>query len=598
MADPANVMPDAKSLLDTANSASEKVAVLHLGFMAVCAYLLVIVFGTTHLDLLFGKGIKLPFVDVEVPIAGFYTLAPYLLVLVHFNFLLQLQLLSMKLNAFYFLAPKDESPGSLRDQLHGFPFTYYLIGRTDSIVHALIGLMVSITIILLPLITLIAMQLTFLAYQEESITWAQRAAVWIDVVLILALWPLIMDRHDDWRAFWSRILGAYSPKWILWLALPILFAGLSFIFFGTSLKFFLMGIGLAIFSPLLAAISFKLGRRREAPITLPAAISSERERIRERLLTPVLLVFALLFMSLLRISGEQPVEIWPFLLSQFRHFAGALWSGENTHIVPTATNGLILAAVLLAVLLALFWRMIKQRGSLVFVMAICIFPLLSLSIVVDGEWMEQQLIQDHQQTQLCHLLEGFRHLSLAGQTLIAKQSAKPEVLTLIRKRDWQAALDQIEPLKLGKDRKLRHAILKGAILTGAQLEGVDLQGADLVLAELQGANLASAKLQGVPLRSAKLQDANLVHADLQGANLGSAKLQGADLRSAKLQDANLVDADLQGANLGDAKLWGANLGGAELQGARVPGAELEGRTWIPQSFRGRTCISQRFRGRT
>ena len=40
MADPPNVRPDPKSLLDTANSASEKVAVLHLGLMAVCAYLL------------------------------------------------------------------------------------------------------------------------------------------------------------------------------------------------------------------------------------------------------------------------------------------------------------------------------------------------------------------------------------------------------------------------------------------------------------------------------------------------------------------------------------------------------------------------------
>ena len=49
MADQANVRPDPKSLLETATSASEKVAVLHLGFMAVCAYLLVIVCGTTHL---------------------------------------------------------------------------------------------------------------------------------------------------------------------------------------------------------------------------------------------------------------------------------------------------------------------------------------------------------------------------------------------------------------------------------------------------------------------------------------------------------------------------------------------------------------------
>jgi len=480
--------------------------------MAVCAYLLVIVFGTTHLDLLFGKGIKLPFVDVEVPIAGFYTVAPYLLVLVHFNFLLQLQLLSRKLYAFNFRAPNDEWTGSLRDQLYGFPFTIYLVGRANPIVRAFLGLMVSITIILLPLITLVAMQLMFLAYQEESITWAQRAAIWIDVGVIVALWPLIMDPEDDWRAFWSRIFAAYSPKWRLWLALPILFAGLSLVFFGTSLRIFLIGIGLAIFSPLPAVIGFKRGHRREILLTL------------------VLLVFALWFMSLLRTSELQPI----------------LWQVYTQH---TAANSLVLAAVFLAVLLALFWKIFIQRGSLVFVMAICIFPLLSLSIMVDGERMEQQVtrIQDNQQTQLCNLRKGFRSIFLPGETLIAKQSAKPEVLGLIRRGSWREALTQIEPLKLGKNRKLRHAFLLGTILTGAQLGDVDLQGANLGLAQLQGANLSSAHLQGASLGVAQLQGANLGRAQLQGANLNYAELHGADLREANLYGAegrpkgNLVD---------------------------------------------------------
>lgn len=512
MADPPNVRPDPKSLLDTANSASEKVAVLHLGLMAVCAYLLVIVFGTTHLDLLFGKGIKLPFVDVEVPIAGFYTVAPYLLVLVHFNFLLQLQLLSRKLYAFNFRAPNDEWTGSLRDQLYGFPFTIYLVGRANPIVRAFLGLMVSITIILLPLITLVAMQLMFLAYQEESITWAQRAAIWIDVGVIVALWPLIMDPEDDWRAFWSRIFAAYSPKWRLWLALPILFAGLSLVFFGTSLRIFLIGIGLAIFSPLPAVIGFKRGHRREILLTL------------------VLLVFALWFMSLLRTSELQPI----------------LWQVYTQH---TAANSLVLAAVFLAVLLALFWKIFIQRGSLVFVMAICIFPLLSLSIMVDGERMEQQVtrIQDNQQTQLCNLRKGFRSIFLPGETLIAKQSAKPEVLGLIRRGSWREALTQIEPLKLGKNRKLRHAFLLGTILTGAQLGDVDLQGANLGLAQLQGANLSSAHLQGASLGVAQLQGANLDDAQLQGANLGRAQLQGANLNYAELHGADLREANLYGA---------------------------------------------------
>ncbi len=80
--------PDPKPLLEAANSASERCSVLHLTFMAVCAYVLVIVFGTTDLDLLVGRGVKFPVVDVEVPIVGFYAVAPYLLVLVHFNLVL------------------------------------------------------------------------------------------------------------------------------------------------------------------------------------------------------------------------------------------------------------------------------------------------------------------------------------------------------------------------------------------------------------------------------------------------------------------------------------------------------------------------------
>ncbi|MEJ2673151.1 MAG: pentapeptide repeat-containing protein, partial [Deltaproteobacteria bacterium] len=90
----------AQALLDAANRASERVAGLHLAFMAVCAYVLAIVFSTTDLDLLLDKAVRLPVVNVDVPLVGFYAVAPFIVVLVHFNLLLQLQLLSRKLFAF------------------------------------------------------------------------------------------------------------------------------------------------------------------------------------------------------------------------------------------------------------------------------------------------------------------------------------------------------------------------------------------------------------------------------------------------------------------------------------------------------------------
>ncbi|NMQ18069.1 hypothetical protein E4P82_01975 [Candidatus Competibacter phosphatis] len=112
LAAPSKAMPDVKALLDAANSASQTVAVLHVAFMAVCAYVLVIVFGTTDLDLLMGgNNVKLPVIDVAVPIVGFYAAAPYLVVLMYLNLLLQLQLLSRKLFAFDAVAPTDEEVG-------------------------------------------------------------------------------------------------------------------------------------------------------------------------------------------------------------------------------------------------------------------------------------------------------------------------------------------------------------------------------------------------------------------------------------------------------------------------------------------------------
>jgi hypothetical protein len=215
---PAAANEDAEALLDTANSASQHVAVLHVAFMALCAYVLVIVFGTTDMDLLIGKGVDLPVVDVTVPIVGFYTFAPYLVVLVHFNLLLQLQLLSRQLYAFEAAAPEQERIGRLRDRLHIFPYTYYLVGRPGPIVRRLLGIVVGITLLVLPLATLLVLQLRFLAYQDQAVTWAQRVAVWLDVSLVIALWPVIMDRGDSWRDYLRRLGSRLRHRWRMGLA--------------------------------------------------------------------------------------------------------------------------------------------------------------------------------------------------------------------------------------------------------------------------------------------------------------------------------------------------------------------------------------------
>lgn len=89
-----------RPLLESANSASARVAVLHIALMVTCSYVLIVTLSTTDLNLLIGGGVRLPVVDVEVPIVAFFVLAPLLVILVHFNFLLQPQLRSRKLIGF------------------------------------------------------------------------------------------------------------------------------------------------------------------------------------------------------------------------------------------------------------------------------------------------------------------------------------------------------------------------------------------------------------------------------------------------------------------------------------------------------------------
>ncbi len=341
LAVPTKAAPDAKALLDAANSASQTVAVLHVAFMAVCAYVLVIVFGTTDLDLLMGgNNVKLPVIDVAVPVVGFYAFAPYLVVLMHLNLLLQLQLLSRKLFAFDAATPAKEGVGGLRDRLHIFPYTYYLVGRPGAIVGGLLGLVVSVTLVALPLATLLALQLKFLAYQAESITWAQRVAVFLDVGLLVALWPVILHSRDDWKAWWRETIAAYLPKKRAWLAVIMLVFSMILILFGATPDIFTVGLILGAVAPLLLIVfsgGFPWERLGRATISFAA------------LLGLLAVLWALIWRSMdsLPVSPATPVAL----------FLAALPLALFWH--PKAPRGSL--ALLLALLLALVLTRVRFK---------------------------------------------------------------------------------------------------------------------------------------------------------------------------------------------------------------------------------------------
>jgi uncharacterized protein YjbI with pentapeptide repeats len=564
---------DAQMLLEVANTSSERLAVLHTGFMATCVYVLVIVFGTTDLDLLIGKGVQLPVVNVAVPIVGFYVFAPFILVLVHFNLLLQLQLLSRKLHAFdSAAAPEDDEIGGLRDRLHIFPFTYYIAGRPGHRVQPFVALMVSITVIMLPLITLLSLQMEFLAYQEELYTWLQRIAIWIDIATVAYFWPLIINPSGSLRDYYRDLYRAHLPRKRDWIPLGLFVTGLIFVLFGSTL-----GV-------------------------------EDTEKIADRIVMILPFLAGILLISIstigtLFLRKSRPLARFGSLLLALLgagtvFFLISSWLKSPDQVKDTSIAASIIALIVFFAIL-LFWQHEAPRGSLVLHLSVFLCFPLTLAMLVDGESLEHRIITiqgSHEQSTLfCNLfLKNKRILELQEQILLAKQP-QPETLALIRSDEWEKGIRQIEPLDL-KGRKLRHANLIRCILARADLRKTDLKGAFLLLTQLQGAELSETQLQGADLYSAQLQGADLYSAQLQGTDLSSAQLQGANLLETQLQGADLSYAQLQGAYLSFAQLQGADLSRAQLQGADLYSAQLQGTDLSFAQLQGANLLETQLQG--
>ena len=150
------------------------------------------------------------------------------------------------------------------------------------------------------------------------------------------------------------------------------------------------------------------------------------------------------------------------------------------------------------------------------------------------------------------------------------------------------------------DAELRGAKLAGTDLRGAKLQRVDLSEAEITPHRTKldeaGLNLRGAKLNGINLASRKLHNVNLSRAELRGADLSGAELHGADLRGSILDGALLANAKLYGADLSRAKLYGADLIYAEFHGANLRRAELYGANLTYTQFHGADLSGARFYG--
>ena len=516
---------DVEALEKSLNDSATRVSTIWVSFLIFSLYLLTAAATVTHRQLFLAEPLKLPVLNIELPLWGFFILAPILFVIFHAYVLIQVILLA-RTAAAYDCAVKrivdrdsisSDEEFSFRQRLANTLFAQIFAGSSREREGAfgwLLKMMAWITLAISPILILLTFQFMFLPYHSPGATWTHRVLILLEFTVAFQLWPLILNPRQDFP----------SPNW----------------------RAAIGGVGMRLRS-LMQSREGRLQawhgfRRRTIPLG-------------------ACLLFVLLSLWLASFPGELHVNL---ITGQPRDAVQCdRWLHRNFGQI--------------------------DLGFYIGPMDLRMDRLSLRSVdIVDDEKLEkierafERTGEPPYQSERTRTL-AFRDLNCADLRFFADLRHVDLNGASLREADLLSAKLQGASLLAADLRraKIWGARLQGANLTAAQLhdaqlEFADLRGAALNSAWLPGANLQGVRLDGASLNRAKMQGASLKYAWLPGASLVQAQLQGASLDGAWLPGATLNGVQLQGASLNRAHLQGAVSFEAQLQGASLEGTELQG----------------------
>lgn len=215
MAVSADTVERLKALQSAVNETSSRAAGLWLSFLTFMAYLTMTVGAVTHEALLRQTTIKLPVLNVDLPLVGFFWIAPLFFLLFHFYLFLQLIILVRKVASFDAAlgdaVQTNEDGEEYRRRLDTFLIVQFLIGAEEErkgLTAKLLRSVAVITLVILPILLLLQFQLTFVPYHDAWVTWVHRIAVVIDIRLSWVFWSAI--RRGDGKIYFPEVQFAWQ----------------------------------------------------------------------------------------------------------------------------------------------------------------------------------------------------------------------------------------------------------------------------------------------------------------------------------------------------------------------------------------------------
>jgi uncharacterized protein YjbI with pentapeptide repeats len=480
----------------------------------VLFYLAVAAGAVTHADLFLENPVKLPFLNIELPLLAFFFLAPILFIIVHAYTLVHLVMLTDKAKRYNAVMREqigDEDgllPGEserrkavrdeLRRQLPSNIFIQFLAGPADirdSWFGWLLRTIAWTTLVIAPVLLLLLLQFQFLPYHYGPITWIHRGALLADLILVWWLWRKILSARGVEAPIQSPSGSTSSLGSRFWK---------SFAFDPSGIAASLLVL-VVLFSWFVATFPGEWQEASQSNSEEPRATFSLHDWIfnspfdpatgrRRNALSATLVLPALNIYDGLKIDDPKKT-LWRnyVFVAGRRDLRGAIFDSSLLPKVDFTGAQLQGASLLSAQLQGASFNGAQLQGAF------------------------------------------FQNAQLQGASLFGAQ--------------------------------LQGASLAGAQLHGANLEFAQLPGGNLQYTQLQGAALTHANLDAASLDFARLQGALLEVTQLRAASLEGAQFQGAWLFGTQLQGASLERADLYATDLSHAFLWRTRGGTASLRSA-------------------------------
>lgn len=515
MAEMARVAPDSDtpvnpySLLEAVNNSSDTAHTGWLIFLAIMTYLMIAVAGVTHEALLLETPVQLPILQVKIQLKQFFQFAPVVLVLFHLGILAQLVLLARKTlefdHAIRLLETSDKRTHPLRLELHNFFFVQGIAGPQRSVVMScFLHIMSWLTIVILPVILMLYMQVAFLPYHDVTTTWINRIALVFDIALLLTIGVFLMRPETSFfQAFWRSTATHPLSSFATTIVLAIV-AYLSF-FAATVPGERLDKISRSLVGGASADI-------QQSGFVLPFLAQSTDGTLFGVFGRNLIVTDADLDEGRRRRGGEKTLN----LRNRDLRFAKL----DRTDLHGADLTGARLDGA------SLVGADLRQAS-------------------LNCSDIDQLLLSNDRVAAKCPSARDadFYRANLAGAHMAG--------IDLRGARLEEAQLESAD---------LANSILVGTSFSNAHLDKAELTGG----VQAQGANFLNASLQGTDLRGAQLQFADFSSAAMHGAVLNFAQLQGSILRDADLEAASLQHAKVQGADLSGSKMAAADLRGVSI----------------------------------